>query len=90
MLLDRVPEKAFETAGLVVGSSASVMIVIQIVNELRTQTPSTLSPLYVAGFFGIFSFWVIYGLRFRRTAITLTNTAAALLQGALLAIALFK
>ncbi|MFH1707663.1 MAG: hypothetical protein ABIF71_07080 [Planctomycetota bacterium] len=90
MPIDRISEKAFETAGLIVGSSASVMIVIQIVNKLHTKTPSTLSPLYVTGFFGIFSFWVLYGLRFRRTAITITNTAAALLQGVLLAITLFK
>ncbi|MBD3241876.1 MAG: hypothetical protein GF331_14905 [Chitinivibrionales bacterium] len=80
----RVPDIAFELAGMVFGGSASVFIAEQIRAELGSSQPSTLSPLYVAGFLLIYLFWTAYGVRFRRSAVWVTNAAAASLQTVLL------
>lgn len=89
-MLSKIPERYFEGAGTFVGLSASVAIAIQVVAEWRSTVSSTLSPGYVGGFLLIFLFWGLYGLRFQRMALWLTNAIAVLLQGLLLALVLFK
>ena len=88
--LSKIPDRFFEAAGLFVGFSASGCIAVQVVSELRNQAASTLSPGYVAGFLLIFLFWALYGFRFKRTALWLTNVIAVILQAILLAIVLLK
>ena len=90
MILAKIPDRYFEVAGTVVGLSASAFIGLQVVAELRNPDPSTLSPGYVAGFLLIFLFWAVYGFRFNRMALWLTNVIAVLLQAILLAIILLK
>ena len=88
MILRFLPDRLFEVAGTVAGLCAVSLIGIQIVAELRTDTASTLSVWYVAGFLLIFIFWTLYGVRFGRIALWLTNGLAALLQTVLLFIIL--
>jgi hypothetical protein len=83
-------DRGFEWVGFFVGCSASLIIVFQILAELKAGTQSSLSPLYVAGFLLVFIFWTIYGFWFRRPAISLTNLIAAILQASLLIIRLSK
>jgi hypothetical protein len=90
MLLSKVSESAFEIAGSVVGFSASVFIGLQIHAELISDKPSSLSPLFILGFFLNYVFWVLYGFRFRRIAVWLVNVVAAAFQAILLAIVLMK
>jgi hypothetical protein len=90
MFLTKIPDRYFEMAGTVVGLSASAFIALQVMAELRNPDPSTLSPAYVAGFLLIFSFWALYGFRFSRMALWLTNVIAVVLQAALLVIILMK
>ena len=90
MILEKVPEKYYEIAGVTAGLSASAFILLQVIAEIRSTLPSTLSLSYVFGFLVIFVFWGIYGLRFKRIAIWLTNFLAALLQAILLAVILLK
>jgi uncharacterized protein with PQ loop repeat len=90
MKLQTIPDNVFEVAGTIVGLSASMFIAIQIHSELSNDKPSTLSICYVCGFMVIFLFWTIYGVRFKRIAIWLTNGIATLLQVVLLAVTLFK
>jgi hypothetical protein len=86
--LDKISAKHFEIAGTAVGFAAAVFTVMQIFTELNSAEPSTLSIPYVVGFLMIFTFWTVYGVRFRRIAIWLTNATAFLLQTVLLAIVL--
>ena len=85
-----IPDNVFEVAGTIVGLSTSIFIAIQIHSELSNDKPSTLSVYYICGFMLIFLFWTIYGLRFKRIAMWLTNGIATLLQAMLLAVTLFK
>ena len=90
MIPPKIPDSVFETMGTVVGFAASLLIALQIHAELGRQGPSTLSISYVGGFMLIFLFWTVYGLRFKRIAIWLTNGTATVLQATLLAITLFR
>lgn len=89
-LLDRIPDRAFEGAGTLVGVLASVFVALQIHTELAHSGPSSLSSAYVLGFLAIFLFWTVYGLRFGRLAIWLTNAIAGVFQSVLLCIILLK
>ena len=90
MILSKIPDSVFEATGTVVGFAASLLIAIQIHAELVRESQSTLSICYVGGFMLIFLFWTVYGLRFKRLAIWLTNGTATVLQATLLAITLFR
>lgn len=72
------------------GFAASAFIGLQIRAELVNSGPSSLSVYYVVGFLTINLFWFLYGLKFRRIAIWLTNLAASGLQAILLALVLQK
>lgn len=85
-----IPERVFEWLGLCVGTIGPVLILSQIRAEWINPQPSTISPLYLAGFLVIYFFWFLYGLRFRRVAVWLGNAIAVVLQAALLAIVLWK
>jgi hypothetical protein len=89
MSLQRIPEKAFEIAGSIAGFSGSVFIALQIRAELGSSA-SSMSPGFVFGFLLNYSFWILYGLRFRRVAVWLVNVVAAVAQGILLAVVLMK
>ncbi len=73
-------ETIWEVAGTLAGLSCCVFIVLQIISEWRATQPSSLSMGYLGGFLGVFAFWTLYGLRFKRTAIWLTNGIAVVLQ----------
>ena len=90
MIFSRIPDKQFEVAGTFVGLFASVAIGTQIYAEYFTDSPSTISPAYVLGFLFIFFFWTIYGIKFGRVAIWLTNGIAVCMQALLLAIIMLK
>jgi uncharacterized protein with PQ loop repeat len=89
-MLSRIPDRYFEVAGVVFGLLASMTIASQVYKEFTTDTPSTLSLLYAAGFLVIFIFWTFYGIRFKRTAMWLTNGIAACVQTVLLAAIFMK
>lgn len=90
MILEKVPDKYYEIMGVIIGLFASVSIGTQVFAEYSIDTPSTMSPFYTIGFLCIFVFWTIYGVRFRRVALWLTNGMAAFVQALLLVIILLK
>lgn len=83
-MLQRIPEKYFEVAGTGFGLFASLSIAFQIFAEYSSPNASTLSIGYVVGFLLIFGFWILYGLRFRRAALWVTNGIALIMQTLLL------
>jgi hypothetical protein len=90
MILSRIPDKYFEIAGAVFGFLASATIAAQIYAEYSTDRPSTMSTVYATGFLIIFAFWTLYGLRFSRVALWLTNGIAVLMQTVLLLVIVLK
>ena len=89
-LLSGIPDRYFETVGLLFGFAALGLILVQIAAEITSRKPTSLSVTYVLGFFLVYSFWTLYGIRFGRLAMWLTNGIAAILQLLLLAIMLLK
>jgi MtN3 and saliva related transmembrane protein len=89
-MLKRIPDKYFEAMGTVVGFLASLSIAAQVYAEYSSETPSTVSKVYVLGFLAIFVFWTFYGLRFKRPALWITNGIAVLAQLLLLIVILCK
>ena len=89
-MLDKIPERHFETAGTVFGLMACLSIAAQVYAEFTTHTASTVSRAYAFGFLFIFVFWTLYGARFKRPALWLTNGIAALIQVLLLVAILRK
>ncbi|MBT3294995.1 MAG: hypothetical protein HN919_21625 [Verrucomicrobia bacterium] len=90
MILQRIPDNYFEIAGTGFGLLASVSIAAQVHAEFTTHVPSTVSSAYAFGFFFIFAYWTVYGLRFKRPALWLTNGIASLMQILLLVAILRK
>ncbi|RKZ99020.1 MAG: hypothetical protein DRQ43_00635, partial [Gammaproteobacteria bacterium] len=90
MILEKIPDKYYEVMGIIVGLFASVSIGTQVFAEYSIDTPSTMSPFYAIGFLCIFMFWTIYGIRFRRVALWLTNGMAVFMQTLLLVIICLK
>ncbi|MBT3192707.1 MAG: hypothetical protein HN341_09155 [Verrucomicrobia bacterium] len=83
-MINRIPETFFEAAGTVCGLTSSAIIATQVYAEYTSDSPSTLSPIYSTGFLVIFIFWTLYGVRFRRVALWLTNGIAVVMQTLLL------
>ncbi len=83
-LVDSIPIVFFESMGVIAGLVACFFIAVQAVKELKTNTPSSLSHAYVIGWFFVFVFWTFYGIRFRASAIIISNAIATFLQGVLL------
>jgi hypothetical protein len=89
-MLKKIPEKHFEVMGTAVGFLASLSIAAQVYAEHSSQTPSTVSGIYALGFLVIFMFWTLYGLRFKRPALWITNGIAVLMQTLLLIVIWLK
>ena len=90
VILRKIPDKYFEAIGILIGFLASLSIAAQVHAERLTEKPSTVSIAYVSGFLVIFAFWTLYGLRFRRAALWITNSIAVLMQTLLLIVILTK
>ena len=88
--LDRIADAYWERVGLAMGLLACVSIGSQLVHELSSHTPSSLSRPFLLGFAFVYAFWFLYGLRFRRVAIWLSNGVAVVLQTLLTAVAVLK
>jgi hypothetical protein len=88
--VDRVGDAQWERAGVVMGLLACASIASQLVHELSSPTPSSLSWPFLLGFAIVYAFWCLYGLRFRRPAIWLSNGIASLLQLLLTAAVVLK
>lgn len=89
-MLERMPAKAYEALGTAFGLLASVSIAAQVYAEITSKQPSTVSVLYIVGFLIIFLFWTLYGLRFGRPALWVTNGIATAVQTVLLVVVLSK
>ncbi len=90
MILSRIPERFFEIAGTGFGFLALATIAAQVYAEYTTKRPTTMSTFYAAGFLVIFVFWTLYGIRFKRVALWLTNGIAVLFQTLLLVVIMLK
>jgi hypothetical protein len=88
--LETVADVHWERAGLAMGLLACASIASQLVHELSSSAPSSLSWPFLFGFALVYAFWFLYGLRFRRVAIWLSNGIAAALQALLAAVAVLK
>jgi hypothetical protein len=88
--LHRLSDRAWENLGLGFGVVACATIGFQIVHEIRTPGPSSVSLWFLIGFMLIYAFWCLYGLRFERRAIWLPNAMAAILQAVFTAVVLAK
>ena len=88
--VDRVAPVQWERAGVAMGLLACASIASQLVHELSSPSPSSLSWPFLLGFAVVYAFWCLYGLRFRRPAIWLSNGIAVVLQLLLTAAALLK
>jgi hypothetical protein len=88
--VDRVAPTHWETAGVAMGLVACASIASQLVHELSSPAPSSLSWPFLVGFAVVYAFWCLYGLRFRRPAIWLSNGIASVLQLLLAAAAVLK
>lgn len=89
-MLHKIPEVFFEAAGTICGLVACASIAAQVATELVTKTPSTESTTYAVGFLIIFIFWTLYGLRFKRPALWITNGMAVMIQSMLLVVIVTK
>ena len=88
--VDRVGAVQWERAGVAMGLLACASIASQLVHELSSPSPSSLSWPFLLGFAVVYAFWCLYGLRFRRPAIWLSNGIASVLQVLLTAAAVLK
>ena len=88
--LDRIKDAHWERVGIAMGLLACASIAYQVMHEHSSRTPSSLSWPFLLGFAFVYSFWFLYGLRFRRVAIWLTNGIAVILQLLLTAAAVLK
>lgn len=73
-------ERYWEVAGTLIGLSTSIAILLQIIHLFQVRSSSSLSVAYVSLFILIFGFWTLYGFRFKRIAVWLTNMIALCLQ----------
>ena len=90
MGLSKIPGRYFEAVGVIIGLLGSLTIGAQIYAECTNDNPSTLSPIYVLGWLFIFLFWTIYGVKFNRLAMWLTNGIAVCIQALLFVIIMLK
>ena len=79
-MLKQIPDKYFEISGTGFGLLACASIAMQVVAEFRSDAPSTISIGYALGFLAVFLFWTLYGIRFRRAALWITNGVAVVMQ----------
>jgi MtN3 and saliva related transmembrane protein len=75
-----ISDKAWDNLGVLFGCIACSAIARQVLHEWSIPERSSVSPFFVAGFFFVYLFWFLYGLRFSRRGIWLPNAVAATLQ----------
>jgi uncharacterized protein with PQ loop repeat len=73
-------ERRWDNLGVSFGCLACAAIAHQVLQEWRTPPPSSVSMWFVGGFFFIYLFWFLYGVRFGRRGIWLPNAIATVLQ----------
>ncbi|KZN29072.1 hypothetical protein [Pseudoalteromonas luteoviolacea] len=73
-------ERYWDVAGILFGAIAGIALLGQLFNEMERQGDSTLSMTFLFGYVVVFSFWLLYGVRFKRPAIIVTNLACLILQ----------
>lgn len=83
-------DAAWDRLGVAFGVVSCGSIAWQVLHEWRTPGPSSVSFAFVSGFLVVYLFWCLYGLRFRRRAIWLTNGIATGLQLALAGVIVWK
>lgn len=88
--LDFIPSSVFDIIGILAGLVACAVVFIQLLKEFRDPKPSTLSLISVVGWLAIFSFWFLYGIRFRAIALWSSNFFAVILQFLLMMVLLRK
>lgn len=88
--LRAISDRAWDNLGVLVGVLACGTIGYQVLHEWRTSGPSSVSIWFVIGFLFVYVFWFLYGVRFRRRGIWMSNAAAAILQILFLAAVLAK
>jgi hypothetical protein len=76
----KLSDGAWDNLGVLVGCLACGTIGYQVLHEWRTSAPSSVSIWFATGFLFVYSFWFLYGVRFRRRGIWLPNAVAAVLQ----------
>lgn len=89
-LLDQVPQHIFEVLGVCAGGSACLVLLVQTISEIRAPRRSSLSLVFLFGWFLIFLLWFLYGVRFRTVALWSTNAVGMVLQTMLIAVVLCK
>ena len=88
-MLNKIPEKVFAVAGVIIGCGVSGLILIQIMAEINSKAKeSSLSVWYVLGLLGVYLFWLAYGLKLKNLALIVGNFLASTLQAILLLIIL--
>lgn len=75
-----IPGSFFEFIGLIAGFSACFVVLVQIIKEYRSNERSSLSTTFLMGWLLIYTFWLLYGIRFETRALWLTNALAIVLQ----------
>ena len=73
-------DKYWDFAGVLFGGIGCLALLGQLFNELQRQGPTQLSHTFLFGYTLVFAFWFLYGLRFRRMAIIVTNFFCLILQ----------
>lgn len=63
-----IPADLFEIIGLIAGFSACFVVLIQVIKEYKTSDPSSLSNTFLIGWLLIYTFWLLYGIRFETKA----------------------
>lgn len=77
-------ERIWEGLGICAGLGTCLGLAAQ-AHAAWAGHPPRLSPVFLLALLAVFAFWTLYGWRFRRPALWLTNGLALLLQIALLA-----
>lgn len=78
--LNKVSDRAWESAGTIVGLAACSFIALQLYHEWLSESASSLSPFHLIGFIFVYLFWFFYGLRFKHIGVWLPNAVATILQ----------
>ncbi|KZN40803.1 MULTISPECIES: hypothetical protein [Pseudoalteromonas] len=73
-------ERYWDFAGILFGGIGAFALLGQLLNEINRHGESTLSMTFLFGYVVVFMFWLLYGVRFKRPAIVLTNLACLALQ----------
>ncbi len=84
MIYSRISDNHVEAAGTVFGLLTPATIATPVYAAYSTNRPSAVSPVYALGFLVIFVFRTLYGIRFNRVALWMTNGIAVLVQTLLL------